>query len=37
MLGRLFKGGSDNEFGATLPDEEAQLCEESEIIYAYNA
>lgn len=31
-----FKGGSANEFGATLPDEEAQLCEESEIIQAHN-
>lgn len=31
-----FKGGSANEFGATLPDEEAQLCEESERIQAHN-
>jgi hypothetical protein len=31
-----FRGGSANEFGAILPDEKAQLCEESERIQAYN-
>jgi hypothetical protein len=36
MLSGLFKGGSDNEFGAVLPAPEAQLCEESESIRAFS-
>ncbi|WP_017654701.1 hypothetical protein [Fortiea contorta] len=31
-----FKGGSANEFGAVLPDGEAQLHQESERIEAHN-
>lgn len=36
MLDWLFGDGSDNELGATLPGSDAELCEESETIQAYN-
>lgn len=32
----LPKGSSENELGAILPDEDAQLCEESEPIRAFS-